>query len=411
MTSPSRKRRPTTPPSTSAASRAEAARAYQAVDSATRRGAPRSDAHKTAEPLWLPAGWLAAVLALTAAAPSFGASPASTASSDGWRARSSSVRTAHYKAPRVSRVRPVAFEDDIAGPSLRTAGRMDHTFYDGDYRVAQQGDAGAAFGDSLRDSFERPFGVGETGRPTNQGGFDTPDDSASGLFDDVPEEPVTPEPDVTPDEYLPQDDDSQMERRAGSAFDEQPEPEPIDPGESTADEMEPGYDSGDTDPLAAERARVHSACEEGLAELKASRLDSIDLYIGVTGDEGEDYPYQCSLDDGSIFAPRAWCEVTYMWKASGLCHKPLYFEDVHLERYGHSWGPYVQPLVSGAHFFGRLPVLPYMMGLKAPNECVYTLGHYRPGNCAPYLIDPIPFTWRAAALQAGATVGAAAVLP
>ena len=84
---------------------------------------------------------------------------------------------------------------------------------------------------------------------------------------------------------------------------------------------------------------------------------------------------------------------------------------MHLERYGHSTGPLTQPLVSGAHFFGSIAVLPYKMGLKTPGECVYALGYYRPGDCAPYLIDPIPFTWRAALFQAGGTVGAAAVLP
>lgn len=100
-----------------------------------------------------------------------------------------------------------------------------------------------------------------------------------------------------------------------------------------------------------------------------------------------------------------------MWKASALCHKPLYFEDVALERYGHSWGPFLQPIMSGAHFFGRLPVLPYCMGLKTPNECVYTLGYYRPGSCAPYLVGGVPFTWRAALFQAGGAVGVAAFLP
>ena len=50
------------------------------------------------------------------------------------------------------------------------------------------------------------------------------------------------------------------------------------------------------------------------------------------------------------------------------------------------------------------------MGVQPPNECVYALGHYRPGNCAPYLIDPVPISARGAAMQAGAVVGAAAIL-
>ena len=133
--------------------------------------------------------------------------------------------------------------------------------------------------------------------------------------------------------------------------------------------------------------------------------------IAVSGNQGEDFPFECSIDDGAWHTGRSWCETTYMWKASALCHKPLYFEDEALERYGHSWGPCLDPLVSGAHFFTKLPVLPYCMGVTPPCECVYTLGHYRPGSCAPYTIDPIPISCRGALFEAGAVVGTAVVLP
>ena len=124
-------------------------------------------------------------------------------------------------------------------------------------------------------------------------------------------------------------------------------------------------------------------------------------------------PKECPLSDQivDLEQPRPWWPITFTWKASGLCHKPLYFEQVHLERYGHSWGPYVQPFVSGAHFFLSVPVLPYKMGLKPPNECVYTLGYYRPGNCAPYMLDPIPLSVRAGLAQAGAWTGGVLLVP
>ena len=121
-------------------------------------------------------------------------------------------------------------------------------------------------------------------------------------------------------------------------------------------------------------------------------------------------PTTCELEGGD-FVPRSWAPTTYMWQASGLCHKPAYFEDMHLERYGHSWGPYLQPVMSGAHFFLNVPILPYKMGLYPPGECVYTLGYYRPGSCAPYLLDPLPLSIRAGLAQAGAVVGFAAFLP
>ncbi len=120
-------------------------------------------------------------------------------------------------------------------------------------------------------------------------------------------------------------------------------------------------------------------------------------------------PRMCEL--GGEFQPRLWAPSTFMWKASGLCHKPAYFDDPQLERYGHSWGPYVQPLVSGAHFFLTVPILPYKMGLYPPDECVYTLGYYRPGSCTPYLLDPLPLSVRAALVEAGAWTGMALLIP
>jgi hypothetical protein len=123
-----------------------------------------------------------------------------------------------------------------------------------------------------------------------------------------------------------------------------------------------------------------------------------------------DLPQDCPLGD-SVFQPRAFSGLTYAWTASGLCHKPLYFEDVQLERYGHMWGPWVQPFLSGAHFFLTIPILPYKMGLEPPNECIYTLGYYRPGDCAPYMLDPLPLSVRGALWETGAWTGGAWVIP
>lgn len=162
--------------------------------------------------------------------------------------------------------------------------------------------------------------------------------------------------------------------------------------------------------LEEERRQIAENCEEERNSLREDRITQIDLNIELEGTPGEDFPLECTLGSDTL-EPRSWPQITYTWKASGLCHKPLYFEQVQLERYGHSWGPYVQPIMSGVHFFGTLPILPYKMGLKTPNECVYTLGYYRPGNCAPYMIEALPFTWRAAAFEAGAATGISFIIP
>lgn len=162
--------------------------------------------------------------------------------------------------------------------------------------------------------------------------------------------------------------------------------------------------------LAKERLESEENCRQELLGVEADRISSIDLSIRVKGNAGEDFPFECAVSTKN-HQPRQWPQVTYNWKAAALCHKPLYFEQVQLERYGHSWGPYVQPLMSGVHFFGTLPLLPYKMGIRTPNECVYSLGYYRPGSCAPYMIDPISFTWRAALFEGAAATGISFIIP
>jgi len=138
---------------------------------------------------------------------------------------------------------------------------------------------------------------------------------------------------------------------------------------------------------------------------------NIDPRLDRDFDAGRDkIPHECELGY-NLFAPRCWMPLTFTWKASALCHKPLYFEDVKLERYGHSSGPFSQPIFSAAHFFLNIAVLPYNIGINPPTECRYALGYYRPGSCAPWLLDPIPISPRGALLQAGAVFGAAYGIP
>ena len=134
-----------------------------------------------------------------------------------------------------------------------------------------------------------------------------------------------------------------------------------------------------------------------------------DLNTSLATSEGE-LPHDCPLGD-DIFPGRCFAPVTFTWTASQLCHKPLYFEDVQLERYGHMAGPWVQPFASAANFFCTFPILPYKMGLELPNECVYTLGYYRPGDCAPYLFDPLPISIRGLFFEANVWVASCALFP
>ncbi len=110
---------------------------------------------------------------------------------------------------------------------------------------------------------------------------------------------------------------------------------------------------------------------------------------------------------------REWVGLRFCWDAPGFAHQPLYFEEVNLERYG--YGPRhlraVQPVLSGAHFFATIPVLPYHLGATPVHQSVYALGHYRPGSPAPYRFLYPPFSIRGGLAQAGVMVGLIGVIP
>lgn len=350
---------------------------------------------------WLPAAALATLLMLASSLSAFGAetrkselkwrSPKTTTTAKNWL-RDRSVRTVSHEEA-FGPVLRVA-DQDTAAPkfnSLVTQPAEELPSPDTDQIVLQPANQTP---NGLEREIEQPFTL-----PMEEP-------------EPMPEPPTVPEEEPMP---LPMDSDvgqpavqplvpdrvpAQPPAGRRDPFDRNEEeprlPDPAPPGPTT---------------LSNEQKEAEENCNDELEKLRSNTLNKLSLDISVTGTPGLDYPIDCTVDDGTPFQPRCWTEVTYMWKASALCHKPLYFECEQMERYGHSWGPVADPLIAGAHFFTRLPVLPYCMGITPPNECVYALGHYRPGSCAPYMIDPIPFTCRAAAFQAAATVGVVYFLP
>ncbi len=149
-------------------------------------------------------------------------------------------------------------------------------------------------------------------------------------------------------------------------------------------------------------------CRQALDILQDDTLRKVGPGIALSGAEGVNFPCVCPLGDEQ-YAGRSWSQTCFEWKASAVCHKPLYFEEVGLERYGHA--VVLQPVVSAAQFFVRVPLLPYEMGMRPPWECVYPLGHYRPGSCAPYYIPPVPVSLRGGLLEAGVVTGLVYIIP
>ncbi|MCR5164593.1 MAG: hypothetical protein K6C40_11295 [Thermoguttaceae bacterium] len=122
-------------------------------------------------------------------------------------------------------------------------------------------------------------------------------------------------------------------------------------------------------------------------------------------------PKSCPLSpEGENFPAREFAGTNFTWTASNLCHNPLYFEQPGLERYGHTIGP-LQPVLSGAQFLATIPALPMLMAIDPPNECVYALGYYRPGSCAPRKWSPIPYSTRGALATGGIATALVFLIP
>ncbi len=172
---------------------------------------------------------------------------------------------------------------------------------------------------------------------------------------------------------------------------------------------------------------------DGLSQAPPEEACSLDLppihavTIDVRPSEGEvprgrapsQVPLPAEMADGA--APcRGWPQVLYRWEATSYCHGPLYFEEVNLERYGYLGcddrcrgvpAALVQPILSGAHFFGTVPLLPYKMTAEPCCECIYTLGHYRPGSPVPHQIHRVPFRPLAGGAEACAITGLIFAIP
>jgi hypothetical protein len=155
--------------------------------------------------------------------------------------------------------------------------------------------------------------------------------------------------------------------------------------------------------------------DEKLSETEKARLDQASPILMASG-------HMISVFGES----RPWMLNTYEWEAPATRHLPLLFEEPNLERLGYTvgmrtyWdgcegsvhaGEYLQPFFSAAHFFGRVPAIPYLCGVDDPFEPVYTLGVDRPGSPLLYQRHFIPWSLRGAILQAGAVIGLAYAIP
>lgn len=105
------------------------------------------------------------------------------------------------------------------------------------------------------------------------------------------------------------------------------------------------------------------------------------------------------------YVPRNFAHIDYSWEPTNMYHNPIYFEDVPLERYGHTRHYLIQPVFSGVKFATQLLGLPYQMTIHPCCSRQYSLGYYRPGEYVPYKYYQIPLNVQAAIVEAGVIAG------
>ncbi len=102
---------------------------------------------------------------------------------------------------------------------------------------------------------------------------------------------------------------------------------------------------------------------------------------------------------------------TFWWEAPEIWWRPLYFDNVPLERYGQTPMPRLQPALSGAEFFLMLPILPYKMTVEPPWSRKTNLGYYRPGSPMPCVGRRLPVQADAMLVEAASWVTLVFLLP
>jgi hypothetical protein len=178
--------------------------------------------------------------------------------------------------------------------------------------------------------------------------------------------------------------------------------QPMPPG-SSVEQVEPGITIN----------RSPSGKETVKVDLSIRPINSISLNIAPPG-KGE-VPPNLAMERmrgelPHLLQDRPYEPWNYYWTATSFCHQPLYFEEVNVERYGHNAGC-LQPAFSAAHFFVTIPMLPYKMGMDHPCDCVYTLGHSRPGDCNAWERHDLRWSWGGAVAQGAAVTGIIFAMP
>jgi hypothetical protein len=256
--------------------------------------------------------------------------------------------------------------------------------------------------------FEDPVGVAP-GPTHNRTPLNRPNDAILRPKSDRPAA-ITPGPSEersTPDrakEVIPAPKSDRMADAMPDSCEDRPMPteakeEILTPQPDSAAEVVPGAADDDQDRFAREVTDVRLDIRPPQGPLPP------DLSADETANDRDEPSNPEGLCDWDMHAP-----IICTFNPWTICYRPLYFEDIQLERYGRTFG-IVQPGVSAAHFFCSVPLMPYKMVVRPPRSCECSNGFSRRGD------QPLPgygarfLRLDAAAVEAAVMAGIFLALP
>jgi hypothetical protein len=134
----------------------------------------------------------------------------------------------------------------------------------------------------------------------------------------------------------------------------QPEPEPLQPEPNAIPADEFDDSSGQLPDVEDEPRRLRKIGEilpyqDYEPDPDTAMSDALKNLCPRPGATNEQCPEEIPWAQ-ETYVGRAFEHSLYAWEAPNLAYNPLYFEDVQLERYGHTYPCYIQPFVSVAKF-------------------------------------------------------------
>ncbi len=136
-----------------------------------------------------------------------------------------------------------------------------------------------------------------------------------------------------------------------------------------------------------------------------------DVPLDISPPEGDlppDLAAQAFRDERPVVEPRT--ETVVAWTPWTICFRPLYFEEIGLERYGCSAGA-AQSSISAARFFFGVGLLPYKTISRLPRSCVCSNGFSRCGDAPPPGYEDCSFHIDGAAFEAATLAAIVLSLP